>query len=87
MRKNIRKRVVLPKKGAGRGARHGAYGFTLLEMLLVVAIIAILILISLPLIDDSLETVKIRVDTANERTAMGLAEANYLITGNVLGDE
>lgn len=48
-------------------------GFTLVEMLIVVALIAILIAISIPAMSESLEKAKIATDKANERSAMSLA--------------
>ncbi len=53
-------------------------GFTLIEMLIVVAIIAILIAVSIPLIGTTLEQTRVGVDEANERSAMSLAEAYFL---------
>ena len=53
-------------------------GFTLIEMLIVVAIIAILVAISLPMIGANLEKTRVGVDEANERSAMSLATAFYL---------
>lgn len=43
-------------------------GFTLVEMLIVVAIIAILIAISIPLINNALERAREGTDAANERS-------------------
>ena len=54
-------------------------GFTLVELLIVVAIIAILVAISLPMIGANLEKTSVGVDEANERSAMSLATAFYLI--------
>ncbi len=48
-------------------------GFTLIEMLIVVAIIAILIAVSIPMIAESLERARIATDSANERSAMAVA--------------
>lgn len=44
-------------------------GFTLIEMLIVVAIIAILVAISIPLVNNALERAKHATDAANERSA------------------
>lgn len=44
-------------------------GFTLIEMLIVVAIIAILIAISIPLVGSALERARVATDAANERAA------------------
>ena len=44
-------------------------GFTLIEMLIVVAIIAILIAISIPLVNGALEKARDATDQANERAA------------------
>lgn len=54
-------------------------GFTLVEMLIVVAIIAILIVVSIPLIGANLEKARVAVDEANERTAMSMAETYFLL--------
>lgn len=53
-------------------------GFTLVEMLIVVAIIAILIAISIPMMTTNLEKARHGVDEANKRSAIGLASALYL---------
>lgn len=55
-------------------------GFTLVEMLIVVAIIAILIAISIPMISTTLERAREAVDDANERSAVSLAYAYYMTT-------
>ena len=53
-------------------------GFTLVEMLIVVAIIAILIMVSIPMVNSALERAKEATDQANERSAFGAAEVLYL---------
>ncbi len=53
-------------------------GFTLVEMLIVVAIIAILIAVSIPMFSASLEKARHAVDEANIRSAIGLASAEVL---------
>lgn len=63
-------------------------GFTLVEMLIVVAIIAILIAVSIPLINSSLEKARHSVDNANIRDATSLTTVWYLehqddVKGNV----
>ena len=53
-------------------------GFTLIEMLIVVAIIAILIAVSIPMMGATLDKAKSAVDNANERAALGLGSIYYL---------
>lgn len=55
---------------------HG--GFTLIEMLIVVAIIAILIAIGIPMVNAALENAREATDSANERAALGLAMTDVL---------
>lgn len=56
-------------------------GFTLIEMLIVVAIIAILVAVSIPLVSSSLEKARIATDQANERAAKSAAMIKYLTDG------
>ncbi len=58
-------------------------GFTLVEMLIVVAIIAILIAVSIPMVASSLEKSRHAVDQANVRDAIALASIEYLTDENV----
>ena len=53
-------------------------GFTLVEMLIVVAIIAILIAVSIPLVSSALEKARDATDQANERGAKAEASLVYL---------
>ena len=53
-------------------------GFTMVELLIVVAIIAILVAVSIPLMNQALETSREAVDLANERDAKGLAVTAYM---------
>ena len=62
-------------------------GFTLVEMLIVIAIIAILIVISIPLIGSNLEKARVAVDEANERTAMSMAETYFLLNSTTSSTE
>lgn len=57
-------------------------GFTLIEMLIVVAIIAILIAISIPLVGSALEKARDATDMANERAAKAEAVIYYLGVGD-----
>ncbi len=61
-------------------------GFTLVEMLIVVAIIAILIAISIPMVSSSLEKARHAVDDANKRDAISLASIQYLTGEMKSGD-
>lgn len=53
-------------------------GFTLVEMLIVVAIIAILVAVSIPMVTGSLDKAKQATDDANIRAAIGAATVEYL---------
>ncbi len=53
-------------------------GFTLVEMLIVVAIIAILVVVSIPMVTGSLDNAKKAADDANLRAAIGAATVEYL---------
>lgn len=62
-------------------------GFTLIEMLIVVAIIAILVAVSIPMVNASLNKAKTATDDANERAAKAAAMATFMLldtapTGN-----
>ena len=57
-------------------------GFTLMEMLIVVAIIAILIAVAIPTFNNALNKAKVGTDTANIRSGYAAAKVETL-TGNV----
>ncbi len=59
-------------------------GFTLVEMLLVVAIIAILIAVSIPMVSGTLDRARAAVDDANFRDAAGLGSIWSLLTNHLL---
>lgn len=54
-------------------------GFTLVEMLIVVAIIAILIAVSIPLVAGALEGAREATDAANERSFKAALVTGYLL--------
>lgn len=58
-------------------------GFTLIEMLIVVAIIAILIAVSIPLVSSALERARLATDAANERAAKAEALIVYMGGGEL----
>ena len=76
---NLKQKLSKKLKKAG--------GFTLIEMLIVVAIIAILVAVSIPMVNASLEKAKIATDDANERAAKAAAIAEYLLDDTNLGTE
>lgn len=53
-------------------------GFTMVELLIVVAIIAILVAVSIPMFSNALEKARHGVDQANCRDVISLAYAEYL---------
>lgn len=55
-------------------------GFTMVELLIVVAIIAILVAVSIPMMNQALEKSRHAVDQANVRDAVGLALTEYVIS-------
>ena len=59
-------------------------GFTLMEMLIVIAIIAILIAIAIPTFTSALEKSRQRTDMANVRSLKSLAVADYMSEGGVI---
>lgn len=56
-------------------------GFTLMEMLIVVAIIVILVAISMPIFSNQVDNARKATDSANERAAKAMAVAE-LLSGN-----
>ena len=57
---------------------QGQKGFTLMEMLIVIAIIAILIAIAIPIFSGQLENAREATDMANVRSAYAEVVASYL---------
>lgn len=71
---------------------NNAGGFTLVEMLIVVAIIAVLIAVSIPMVNSALEKANDATDQANLRAAKALAtiallDESVLPTGKSLPDD
>lgn len=56
-------------------------GFTLAEVLIVVAIIAVLVAISIPIFTPQLHKSKVAADWANVRAYFGEIQADYMTTG------
>lgn len=60
-------------------------GFTLAELLIVVAIIGILVAISVPIFTSQLDAAKTATDEANRRAAKAAATTKMLDNGNASG--
>ncbi len=60
-------------------------GFTMAELLIVVAIIAVLVAIAIPVFTAQLEKSREAVDAANIRSAYAEAMADYLTNGSTTG--
>lgn len=58
-------------------------GFTLMEMLIVVAIIAVLVAIAIPVLSNNLHKAKVAADWANLRAYYAFLQADYLTTGEI----
>lgn len=56
-------------------------GFTLMEMLIVVAIIVILVAVSIPTFTSQLDNAKTATDDANLRAAKAIANTNEMLEG------
>ena len=67
-----------------KARKSGKKGFTLMEMLIVVAIIAILIAIAIPTFGSALTKAKVAADTANPRAYYAEAMANHLLDDTAL---
>ena len=63
--------------------KNNRKGFTLAELLIVVAIIGVLVAISIPIFTSQLEKSREAVDAANLRAAYAEAMSEYLVNGNV----
>ena len=60
-------------------------GFTLAELLIVVAIIAVLVAIAIPVLNSSLEKSRQAADAANIRAAYAQAVTNMMVDNTVAG--
>ena len=66
--------------------RKNKKGFTLMEMLIVVAIIAVLVAIAIPVLSNNLHKAKVAADWANVRALYANLQANYMMTGEFIAE-
>ena len=64
-----------------RNRKKQTSGFTLAELLIVVAIIAVLVAISIPIFSSQLHKAKVATDWANLRAYYAEIQADYITTG------
>ncbi len=65
-------------------------GFTLMEMLIVVAIIAVLVAVAIPVLSGSLHKARVAADKANVRAYYAQLQTEYILNGTrdpSIGDE
>ncbi len=63
--------------------KNNKKGFTLAELLIVVAIIAVLVAVAIPIFNAQLEKSRDAVDESNVRAAYGQAVADFLDDGTI----
>ena len=56
-------------------------GFTLMEMLVVIAIVAVLVGVAIPILGGQIENAQRATDESNARSALAAAEADYMANG------
>lgn len=66
--------------------RNNKKGFTLAELLIVVAIIAVLVAISIPIFTSQLQKARLATNQANARAAYAAVEAQYLQNDTATGE-
>ncbi len=69
-----------------KAKKNSKKGFTLMEMLIVVAIIGVLVAISIPVFTSKLDDAKKAADDANMRTAKAVYAVYLLNTNSISGD-
>lgn len=67
-------------------AKENKKGFTLAELLIVVAIIAVLVAVSIPIFTGQLQKAKLATNQANARAAYAAVSAQYLQDDTKTGD-
>ena len=66
--------------------RKNKKGFTLMEMLIVVAIIAVLVAIAIPVLSNNLHKAKVAADWANVRALYANLQADYMMTSEFIAE-
>ena len=71
----------MDKKTGRTSKKKAKFGFTIMEMLIVVAIIAVLVAIAIPTFNGSLHKAKVAADWANLRAFYAEIQLDYMTSG------
>lgn len=75
-------RATLPfRKASTSDSAQGRGGFTLMEILIVIAVVGVLVAIAIPVLGSQMERARLAADQSNVRSGKAAAVAQYAMTG------